>query len=289
MTTLSRRLPTALLTAFAAAVLTLTAAPTAALAAPAPAAAAPALAVAADLTATIRLSNCSASLVRYPTSLSTDRAMMLTNGHCFEGGFLAAGQVITNRASTRRGTLLSSSGSSLLSLTADRVLYATMTGTDVLLYRLTRTYASIQSATGVTARTIASSHPAPGDTFVPSGFFARVFNCDVLTFVPTLREDRWTWHDSIRFADGCGTIPGTSGSPVISVATGELVGINNTSNENGESCTLDNPCEVAANGSITVVQGRRYGQETYWFTTCLTSSRTINLNLSGCLLTRPAA
>jgi len=214
---------------------------------------------------------------------------MLTNGHCFEGGFLAAGQVITNRASTRRGTLLSSSGSSLLSLTADRVLYGTMTGTDVLLYRLTRTYGSIQSTTGVTARTIGSSHPAPGDTFVPSGYFARVFNCDVLTFVPTLREDRWTWHDSIRFADGCGTIPGTSGSPIISVATGELVGVNNTSNENGRSCTLDNPCEVAGDGSVTVVQGRRYGQETYWFTTCLTTSRTIDLSLAGCLLTRPTA
>lgn len=287
MPTLSRRLPMALLAAFAAAIVALTAAPTAALAAPA--APAPTLAVAADLTATIRLSNCSASLVRYPTSLSTDRAMMLTNGHCFEGGFLAAGQVITNRASSRRGTLLSSSGSSLLSLTADRVLYATMTGTDVLLYRLTRTYASIQSATGVTARTIRSSHPAPGDTFVPSGYFARVFNCDVLTFVPTLREDRWTWHDSIRFADGCGTIAGTSGSPIISVATGELVGINNTSNENGQSCTLDNPCEVAGDGSVTVVQGRRYGQETYWFTTCLTANRTIDLSLAGCLLTRPTA
>src|SRR5581483_1119927 len=112
MPTLSRRLPTVLLTAFAAVVLALTAAPTAALAAPA--APTPALAVAADLTATIRLSNCSASLVRFPTSLSTDRAMMLTNGHCFEGGFLAAGQVIINRTSSRRGTLLSSSGSALL-------------------------------------------------------------------------------------------------------------------------------------------------------------------------------
>src|SRR5262245_23418005 len=61
--------------------------------APAGAATAP-TAVPADLTAAIRLSNCSATLVRYPTSRSTDRAMMLTNGHCFEGGFLAPGQVI---------------------------------------------------------------------------------------------------------------------------------------------------------------------------------------------------
>ena len=256
-------------------------------AASAPAPAAPSLSVAADLTATIRLSNCSASLVRFPTSVSTDRAMMLTNGHCYEGGFLAAGQVLQNRTSSRRGTLLSPTGAALGTLTADRVLYATMTGTDITLYRLTRTFASVQSSFGVTARTISASHPVAGDTFVPSGFFSRVFDCDILTFVPTLREDRWTWHDSIRFADGCGTIPGTSGSPVISVATGQLVGINNTANESGQSCTLDNPCEVNADGTTTAVRNRRYGQETYWITTCVTAGRTIDLTLAGCLLTRP--
>jgi Trypsin-like peptidase domain len=249
--------------------------------------AAPAPAVAADLTATIKLSNCSASLVRYPTSRSTDRAMMLTNGHCFEGGFLAAGQVIVNRASNRRGTLRNAAGTAVATLTADRVLYATMTGTDVTLYRLTNTFAGIQSATGISARTIAASHPAAGDTFVPSGFFARVFNCDIQTFVPTLREDRWTWHDSIKYAAGCGTIHGTSGSPIVSVATGEVVGINNTANDNGQVCTLNNPCEVGPDGVPHATKGLKYGQETYWFTTCLTTQRRIDLNRPGCLLTRP--
>ena len=249
--------------------------------------AAPAVTVAADLTASVRLSNCSASLVRYPTSLSTDRAMMLTNGHCFEGGFLAPGQVITNRASTRRGTLLNSAGTAVATLTADRVLYATMTGTDVTLYRLTSTFAAIQSATGISARTISASHPVASDTFVPSGFFARVFDCNIGAFVPTLREDRWTWHDSIRYNTGCATVHGTSGSPIVSVGTGEIVGINNTANDNGGVCTLNNPCEVAPDGSVTATQGLRYGQETYWFTTCLTTNRVIDLNRAGCLLTRP--
>src|SRR5690242_6666837 len=47
------------------------------------AAPAPALA-AVTLANTIKLSNCSAALVRFPSSVSTDRAMMLTNGHCYE-------------------------------------------------------------------------------------------------------------------------------------------------------------------------------------------------------------
>lgn len=259
--------------------------------APTPASAAspasPAITVAADLTATIRLNNCSASLVRFPTSLATDPAMMLTNGHCFEGGFLAAGQVLVNRASTRRGTLLNAAGTAVATLTANRLLYATMTGTDVSLYRLTSTFAAIQSATGVAARTISASHPVIGATFVPSGFFARVFACNIAGFVPTLREDVWTWHDSIKYNTACMTIHGTSGSPVVSTATGEVVGINNTGNDNGQLCTLNNPCEVAANGTVTARLGQGYAQETYWFTTCVTASRTIDLNLAGCLLTRP--
>jgi len=248
-----------------------------------------AVAVAPNLAGTIKLSNCSASLVRYPTSRSTDRAMMLTNGHCFEGGFLAAGQVIVNRASTRRGTLLNASGAGVATVTADRLLYATMTGTDVTLYRLTGTFAAIQSSAGISARTIASSHPAAGDTFVPRGFFARIFDCDIDRFVPTLREDVWTWHDSIRYTATCGTIHGTSGSPIVSTATGDVVGINNTANDNGQVCTLNNPCEVGPDGKPTARKGLKYGQETFWFDTCLTARRTINLNQAGCLLTKPTA
>ncbi len=34
-------------------------------------------------------------------------------------------------------------------------------------------------------------------------------------------------------------------------------------------CTLNNPCEVDADGNTTATKGQSYGQETYWFTTCL--------------------
>ena len=244
-------------------------------------------AVTPSLNATIALSNCSASLVRFPTSLDSDRAMMLTNGHCYEGGFLSAGTVLQNRTSSRSGTLLSSSGARLGSVKADRILYATMTGTDVTLYRLTRTFAQLRTNYGVTALTISSAHPATGSMFIPSSYWKRIWNCSIDSFVPTLREDQWTWHDSIKYSTGCDTIPGTSGSPIVSVDTGQLIGINNTGNEDGQMCTLDNPCEVDADGTTHAYLGQSYGQETYWFTTCLTSTNTIDLNKSGCLLTKP--
>ncbi|MEV6969785.1 putative Ig domain-containing protein [Hamadaea sp. NPDC051192] len=240
---------------------------------------------AASLTATIALSNCSASLVRYPTSVDTDRAMMLTNGHCYEGGMPGAGVVLTNRSSTRSGTLLSSTGSSLGTVRADLMLYATMTNTDVTLYRLNTTYASIKTSYGVTALTVSASHPAAGSSmFIPSGYWKQIWNCSINGFVGTLREDAWTFHDSIRYDPDCDTTHGTSGSPIVDLTSGQIVGINNTGNDSGEMCTLDNPCEVDPDGTTHAYQGQSYGQETYWFTTCLTSANAIDLNKAGCLL-----
>ncbi|MBV6700673.1 putative Ig domain-containing protein [Kitasatospora aureofaciens] len=252
-------------------------------------AAAPAHAVqASDLTATIALSNCSASLVRYPTSVDGDRALMLTNGHCLPT-MPNAGEVIQNVAAGRSGTLLDGAGNSLGTVQADQVLYATMTGTDVALYRLTDTYGSISSRYGVTALTINDGHPTDGAAmYIPSSYWKQVWNCSVNGFVPTLREDQWTWHDSLRYSAGCNTTHGTSGSPIVDSASGRIVGINNTGNDDGQMCTLNNPCEVAADGTTTATKGQSYGEETYWFTTCLGNGRVIDLNVSGCLLTKPA-
>ncbi|MBP0455437.1 trypsin-like peptidase domain-containing protein [Kitasatospora sp. RG8] len=252
-------------------------------------AATPAQAVqAGDLTSTIALSNCSASLVRYPSSVDTDRAMMLTNGHCLPT-MPAAGVVIQNQSASRSGTLLSSSGSSLGTVQADKVLYATMTGTDVALYQLTDTFGSVTSKYGATALTISDTHPADGSAmYIPSSYWKQVWDCSINGFVPTLREDAWTWHDSIRYSSGCNTTHGTSGSPIVDAATKKIVGINNTGNDDGAMCTLNNPCEVAADGTTTVTKGQSYGEQTYWFTTCLGNGRVIDLNVSGCLLTKPA-
>jgi len=163
-----------------------------------------------------------------------------------------------------------------------------MTGTDVSLYRLSKTFTQLRNTFGVTALTISSAHPVDGSTmFIPSGYWKRIWNCSINGFVTTLREDQWTWHDSIRYSTGCDTIHGTSGSPVVDVASGQIVGINNTGNDNGQMCTLNNPCEVDPDGTTHAYFGQTYGQETYWFTTCLNSARQIDLTVTGCLLTKP--
>jgi hypothetical protein len=242
----------------------------------------------ADFTGIAALSNCSASLVRYAESLSSDRALVLTNGHCYEGGFLNPGQVLVNRSSTRSITLLRPDSSRAGTVRARRILYGTMTKTDMLVYEVNETYSSIRTRLGVTPLTLAKQSPVAGDGMaVVSGYWKRIYTCSVQGIVPQLREGSWTWQSSIKYRQpGCEVIGGTSGSPVVSTSTGQVIGVNNTTNEDGERCTVNNPCEVDAGGNITVQQGAAYGQQTWWLYTCLTASRTIDLTKTGCQLPR---
>jgi len=243
-----------------------------------------------DFTAIVALDDCSGSLVRFTTSLGSDSAMVLTNGHCFEGGFLNPGEVRVNVPSSRTFELLSSDGqSTLTTLTAKLVLYATMTRTDVTLYQIQNTYDEIEKAYGVKALTLSTTHPEAGTPIaIPSGYWKKIYSCSIDRFIYELHEGGWVFSDSIRYLQpGCEIIGGTSGSPIVNTATHEMIGINNTSNEDNEQCTLDNPCEVDEQGKITVIHNASYGQEVYWFYACLDSQNAIDLNLPGCALPKP--
>jgi len=244
----------------------------------------------ADFTGIAALSNCSASLVRYAESVSTDKALVLTNGHCYEGGFLQPGQVLVNKTSTRSITLLKPDSSRAGTIRAEKILFGTMTKTDMIVYQVNETYASIKTRLNVTPLTLAKQGPADGAGMaVVSGYWKRIYTCSVQATIPQLREGDWTWQNSIKYQQpGCETIGGTSGSPVVSTSTGEVIGVNNTGNEDGQQCTLNNPCEVDADGHVTVDQGAAYGQQTWWLYTCLTANRTIDLNKTGCELPKPA-
>ncbi|MGZ0148310.1 S1 family peptidase [Kribbella sp. WER1] len=252
--------------------------------------AAQAAAPGADFSGIAALNNCSASLVRYAESVDTDKALVFTNGHCYEGGFLQPGQVLVNKASTRSITLLNPDSSRAGTVRAEKILFGTMTKTDLIVYQVNETYASIKSRLNVTPLTLAKQAPADGAGMaVVSGYWKRIYTCSVQATIPQLREGDWTWQNSIKYHQpGCETIGGTSGSPVVSTTTGEMIGINNTGNEDGERCTVNNPCEVDANGNVTVEKGAAYGEQTWWLYTCLTADRAIDLNKAGCELPKPA-
>lgn len=164
-----------------------------------------------------------------------------------------------------------------------------MTDTDITLYELNTTYQQIESTYGIKPLTLSDQHPTAGEAItVVSGFWKATYSCNIDGFVYRLKEADWTWKDSVRYTPECMTIGGTSGSPVVDNATGQVAAVNNTGNEAGEQCTLDNPCEVDENGTITVRQGTNYAQETYIIPACVAAGNTIDLNAAGCTLPKPA-
>ncbi|MFE5244332.1 MULTISPECIES: S1 family peptidase [unclassified Streptomyces] len=237
---------------------------------------------------TVALSNCSGSVVRAPSSQPGDPALVLSNGHCLETGFPGPGEVVLNRSSTRTFTLLNAAGSGVGTLRASKIAYGTMTDTDVSLYQLTRTYAQIESSYGIKALELDAAHPVVGTAItVASGYWKRTYSCAVDGFAYRLKEGAWTWKDSLRYTSACQTIGGTSGSPVIDNATGKVVAVNNTGNEDGQRCTDNNPCEVDENGTVTVREGINYAQQTYGIVPCIGTGNQIDLNRSGCALPKP--
>ncbi|GHG79638.1 trypsin-like serine peptidase [Streptomyces griseocarneus] len=250
--------------------------------------AASAKAKAVDFAGTVALSNCSGSLIRLPGSGDNDPALVLSNGHCLETGMPGAGEVITDQPSSRTFSLLNSTAGKVATLRATKVSYATMTDTDISLYELNTTYAKIKQQYGINALSLSADHPTAGTAIkVVSGYWKRIYSCNADGFVHELREGDWTWKDSLRYTPSCNTIGGTSGSPVVDANTGKVVAVNNTGNESGGRCTVNNPCEVDENGQVTVRKGINYAQQTYGIAKCFAAGNKLDLDLPGCELPRP--
>ncbi|MFB6674759.1 serine protease [Streptomyces sp. NPDC056390] len=237
---------------------------------------------------TVALSNCSGSVVRVPDSQPTDPALVMSNGHCLESGFPGPGEVVVDQPSSRTFSLLNSAGSKVATLRANKIAYGTMTDTDVSLYQLTSTYAQIESSYGIKALELSASHPTAGTAItVVSGYWKKTYSCNIDGFAYRLKEGEWTWKDSVRYTSTCNTIGGTSGSPVVDQASGKVVAVNNTGNEDGARCTDNNPCEVDENGTVTVREGINYAQETYGIVPCVGVGNKIDLSAPGCELPKP--
>jgi len=240
-----------------------------------------------DFEGIVSLSNCSGSLVRFDDSSDQDYALVLTNGHCVS--MMRPDTVFWNRNSARRFGILGSDASTLGYVRARRLLYATMSKTDMALYQLRRTYDSIRSEFEIEAIQLDRTPPRAGEAIeILSGFWKRGYRCLVDRIVFSLIEGRWTFKDSIRYSrPGCEVVGGTSGSPIIASSSRTVIGVNNTGNESGKQCTLNNPCEVDEDGNIFFEKGLAYGQQTYWLYSCRDTTGALDLMIEGCHLPSP--
>lgn len=235
----------------------------------------------------IALNNCSGSLIRFYQSNDNDFALMLTNGHC-TGNFIEPGKYVYNVPVSRSVYILDPrTGSNMGAVKTERLVYGTMTKTDMAIYQLNVTYSQIEKKYGIRPLLLGHDMPTPGSSIeVISGYWKKNYVCALESIVPVIREDKWSWKDSLKYTRECHTEHGSSGSPILSPATREVIGINNTGSDDGERCTMNNPCEVDKNGNVSAEKGRNYGQQTYWVYSCLNANNQIDLNLPRCELTR---
>jgi V8-like Glu-specific endopeptidase len=240
-----------------------------------------------DFEGIVALNNCSGSLIRLKQHLDTDKAWVLTNGHCYEGGFLENGKTLLNKASDRSFSVLDRNGEKRLgTVKATRALYATMTNSDMTIYELQSSFQDIEDKFNTKAFVLADQKPLAGTGIeVISGYWKRGYACSIQSFVPLLKEGTWLFKDSIKYLQpGCETIGGTSGSPIVNAANREVVGVNNTGNEDGQKCTVNNPCEVDASGKVTFEKGAAYGQQTFQIYGCIDQDRKLDVKMQGCQL-----
>ena len=239
-----------------------------------------------DFEGIVALSNCSGALIRLENSRDEDKALILTNGHCAEMGMPQPGKIYSHLPSKKLFRIFNSQEKMRDYLTATELVYATMTKSDMAIYKLKETYKDIQIHWGVKPYTLSSQHPTVGTAIeVISGYWNRGYSCQIEAFIPKLKEENWVAEDSIRYSrPGCQVIGGTSGSPIIMAGTKTVIGVNNTGNESGYLCSRNNPCEIDANGKSVAYKGYSYGQQTYQVYSCLNQDNEIDLSVTGCEL-----
>lgn len=211
-------------------------------------------------------------------------AVLLTNGHCARLKLIDSGEVIMGGRYERSDITIEVGGETPLSVKSTRILYATMTGTDLALIELSSSYQDLE-ARGAVIYELSDSDAKPDSTIeLISGYRQEKQTCQVSHTVTELMEDAWTYRDAIALSDECKTQGGWFGTPLIDPATRKIVGILNSSNTTGGLCTLDNPCEVLSDKTRMAFHQRSYAQRTSPILACLTPTGEVDLKRTGCKL-----
>ncbi len=241
-----------------------------------------------DFAGTARLPGCSGAVVRWPAALDTDRAVVITNGHCVRFPFLGAREVLVDEKKWMRIELLDGRGGVALTARGVRLEYASMFRTDLAVLSLRETYADLADA-DLEPLVLAGAGPTRGELIrIPSGYWREQRTCATRGTAYRLHERAWDWWRSIRLParEGCAIRGGYSGSPIVSRETGLVVGVANTGYVGGRRC-IDSACEEDRRGRVRMVRHMNYGQQTSWLLGCLDGGRTFDLGTPGCRLAVP--
>jgi hypothetical protein len=184
-------------------------------------------------------------------------AYVLTNGHC--PAFPGSNEVLVNQAAPSAHRVVFNYFADVparqVSVPVRRIAYATMKGRDVALLELAGRYDDVVRQ-GFEPWRITQTRPEHDENVVVVGAplaasggpsFLRLAACRLDSRAEIVLEYIWHWFDADR--NRCADIrEGSSGSPVISRATGLLLGLVNTTTIGAvryTECFLNHPCEPA--------------------------------------------
>lgn len=241
-----------------------------------------------DFEGIVKLSGCSGSLVTFKGAPKSNKGIVMTNGHCLP--INAPGQVVTNLALKPNTSVgLFDGNKKLNKLPLTRVIYATMTDTDVTFYESSLTYAEIEKQFNTEAFVLNDELVRLGTNIeVVSGYWEISTICEAEAIAPILREDVFIWKNAIRYSSKCMTKGGYSGSPVVELNTRTVVGLHNTGNNGKLDCSENNPCEQDEAGVLIFRElNRRYAQQVFQFYGCLNSKYEIDVKVQGCSAPKP--
>ncbi len=235
---------------------------------------------------TVDLSNCSGFVFKAPEMSEDRKALIMTNGHCLQTAFgsmiLKPGEARANQNNARKISIVTERGTKL-KLSTKRLIYATMTGTDMAVYELGLSFRELAER-GIRPFVMTTA-PAEGMKVDVISGHKNNFNTCSIERIGATREGGYSFTEALRFSSECTQGNGTSGSPVLMAGTREVVGIANSYNANGSACGNNNPCEITAAGEVEVFHEARYGQQSLGILACLSEDGFVASE--NCQLTKP--
>ncbi|MBS1959128.1 MAG: trypsin-like peptidase domain-containing protein [Bdellovibrionales bacterium] len=230
-----------------------------------------------------KLPGCSGALITL-TNDPNAKALILTNGHCTNSSMHSGTYISDTPVADVRSAAIYTSKGTTVSARLLKVVYATLTKTDISIYETDTSYAEL-AAKDAHPFQLAQKSSVAGDALtLISGYWAQEQSCSIAAVIPELREEpNLDTFNAYRYTT-CKSTPGWSGTPMIAKNTRTIIGINNTHYSGGTPCSEDNPCEVDSTGRISVgPNGTSYGQQTALIWSCVVNGR-FNVNNTGCAL-----
>jgi hypothetical protein len=200
---------------------------------------------------------CTGTVFIMPVMSGEQNALVLTNGHCLDVGdyewqgarHLRPNQFLFNYGIDKANHSMSvfrSRGKGGNNYAMKRIVFGTITVTDLAIIELDVTYSSLKGS-GYRVYQLARHMPKMGMTLEFRSYNQNFDGiCRVHGIVPSVVEGPYAWTNVVKMElnEKCRIYPGVSGTPGILKNTNEIYAVGNTEyTSEGKECDIMNPCE----------------------------------------------